>query len=134
MKYLFALSLFIAWPLPAAAPAQAEAAAVPPAWQPPEADVLKVKLLSYLHFQSKDNPDFRLTRMTWYDNPPDAELPGIVVALEYSTPSAGAGIQCGTLMWHRESDGDFTLVRDLDKAIDGMDPQSTDGRSGCAQP
>ena len=133
MRAALLLGLCLFWAIPAGAGIDAD----PPAadtWQPPEADVLKVKMLSYLHFQNKGNPDFRLTRMTWYDNPPDAELPGIVVALEYSTPSSGAGIQCGTLMWHRESDGDFTLVRDLDKAIDGTDQHSTDGQSGCGQP
>lgn len=104
------------------------------AWEPSEADVLKVKLLSYLHFQTKDTPDFQLTRMTWYDNPPDAELPGIVVSVEYTAPTDPAGIRCGTLMWHKLADGDFSLIRDQENPIDSTDQQKMSGQSGCGRP
>lgn len=117
-----------------ALPTQPAAPAVQTAWEPSEADVLQVKMLSYLHFRDKGGPDVAFTRMTWYQNPPDAELPGIVVSLEYSMPLAGVGMRCGTLMWHRQSDGDFTLVRDLDKTFNGTGQQNTGSRSGCGQP
>lgn len=134
MKFIYALALIIAWPLSAASPVKPPAPATQTAWEPSEADVLKVKMLSYLHFQGEGGGDVAFTRMTWYQNPPDAELPGIVVSLEYSMPPAGAGIRCGTLMWHRQSNGDFTLIRDLDKTSDGTDRQNTGGRSGCGRP
>lgn len=73
-------------------------------------------------------------RMTWYQNPPDAALPGIFVAVDYSAKFSIAGNQCGSLMWHRLADGGFELIRDQDKTIDKAARKHTDTGSGCKSP
>lgn len=134
MKSIFVLALFIAWPLSAALPVKPAEPAVQTAWEPSEADVLKVKMLSYLHFRAKDGSDVGFTRMTWYQNPPDAALPGIFVAVDYAAVLPGTGTRCGTLMWHRLADGGFELLRDQDKTIDKADRKHTDTGPGCKSP
>ena len=85
------------------------------AWQPPEADVLQVKLFAYLHFQAQGSPTFQLKRMTWFNNAADAELPGIVVSVDYLAPQPGSGSRCGTMILRRQDNGSFSLVRDSPK-------------------
>ena len=73
-------------------------------------------------------------RMTWYQNPPDAALPGIFVAVDFSARFSNAGTQCGTLMWHRLADGGFELIRDQDKSIAKADQKNIKSPSGCSEP
>ncbi len=73
-------------------------------------------------------------RMTWYQNPPDAALPGIFVAVDYSARFSKISIQCGTLMWHRLSDGGFELIREQDKSIDKTAQKNIKTESGCKEP
>lgn len=131
---LFAFAMLITGPVSAANPVLAEKPAAQTAWEPAEADVLKVKMLSYLHFRARGGSEVEFTRMTWYQNPPDAELPGIFVAVDYSTGFAKTGIRCGTLMWHRLDDGGFELLREQDKTIDKPAQGKTKSQSGCTQP
>lgn len=73
-------------------------------------------------------------RMTWYQNPPDAELPGIFVAVDYSARFSNAGTRCGTLMWHRLADGSFELIRDQDKSIGKAAHKNTETAASCGVP
>jgi hypothetical protein len=171
MKFVFTLFLIIAMPLSASPLLPMETNAAQTAWEPAEADVLKVKLLSYLYFQAKYNRDFKTAfdtfakataagmdfkkwkstqekfyasagteldrsfyRMTWYQNPPDAELPGVFVAVDYSAKFANIGTQCGTLMWHRLATGGFELIRDQDKSLDKTAQKNIKTQSGCKEP
>ena len=131
---LSAFALLIAWPSHAALPLKSATPAVQTAWEPSEADVLKVKMLSYLHFRAKGSSDVDFTRMTWYQNPPDAELPGIFVAVDYSARLSNIGTRCGTLMWHRLADGGFELIREQDKSIGKADQSKIKSQPGCTQP
>ena len=72
-------------------------------------------------------------RMTWYQNPPDAELPGIFVAVDYSARFTGIGSRCGTLMWHRLADGGFELIRDQDESLDKTAQKNIKKQSDCKQ-
>jgi hypothetical protein len=171
MKFIFALVLFIAFPASASPLLTSANTANQSAWEPAEADVLKVKLLSYLYFQAKYKRDFTTAfdtfakatatgmnfkkwksaqekfynsagteldrsfyRMTWYQNPPDAELPGIFVAVDYSAKFSKIGTQCGTLMWHRLATGNFELIRDQDKSIGKTAQKNIKTLSGCKEP
>jgi hypothetical protein len=73
-------------------------------------------------------------RMTWYQNPPDAELPGIFVAVDFSAKFTQIGTQCGTLMWHRLDTGGFELIRDQVHTLGKTAQKSIKTQSGCKEP
>jgi hypothetical protein len=52
-------------------------------------------------------------KITLYDNPPAAAVPGLYVAADYTNEYEGLALQCGYLMWARTGDApDFRIVRE----------------------
>lgn len=58
-------------------------------------------------------PDHReVVRLTWYDDPAGAPLPGRYVAADYRGDYPHAGFYCGYVVWHLQPDGSFRIVRE----------------------
>jgi hypothetical protein len=53
-----------------------------------------------------------VVRLTWYDDPAGAPLPGRYVTADYRGDYAHAGFYCGYVAWHLQSDGTFRIVRE----------------------
>lgn len=60
----------------------------------------------------------RVTRLTWYRDPPGAAEPGIYVAADFRSRFANIDLHCGYIMWHRDKDGRFRIVREEQSFID----------------
>lgn len=54
----------------------------------------------------------RITRFTWYRDPPDAPEPGLYAAVDFTAHYANLELMCGYLMWHQAADGQFRIVRE----------------------
>ncbi len=54
----------------------------------------------------------RILALTWYVNPVGAPRPGIYVAADYERAYSGLLANCGYLVWFREADGRYVLVRE----------------------
>ncbi len=54
----------------------------------------------------------QFTRVTWYQDPPDAPEPGLYAAVDFTAHYADLELMCGYLMWHKLVDGRFVLVRE----------------------
>lgn len=52
-----------------------------------------------------------IQRVTWYKDRPDAPLPGVYVAVDFSGQFTNLEIYCGYLVWHEGQDGTFRLTR-----------------------
>jgi hypothetical protein len=52
------------------------------------------------------------TKITWYVNPDRAPRPGIYVAVDYELEYPGNAFNCGYLVWFRNSDGSYLIVRE----------------------
>lgn len=59
-----------------------------------------------------------IARLTWYDNPPEAREPGLYVAADFTGRYSRVALMCGYVMWHRESDGSFRIVREEQNVLD----------------
>jgi len=46
-------------------------------------------------------------KITWYKDPPSAPLPGIYVAVDYSSEFDHVPIHCGYVAWYRRPNGDY---------------------------
>lgn len=58
-------------------------------------------------------PDHReVVRLTWYDDPAGAPLPGRYVAADYRGDYPHAGFYCGYVVWHLQPEGSFRIVRE----------------------
>jgi hypothetical protein len=53
-----------------------------------------------------------VVRLTWYDDPAGAPIPGRYVAADYRGDYAHAGFYCGYLMWYLQPDGSYRIVRE----------------------
>lgn len=53
-----------------------------------------------------------LLRLTWYDNPAGAPTPGRYAAVDYEVTYPSRGFTCGYVMWLRQADGGYLLVRE----------------------
>lgn len=62
--------------------------------------------------------DVQITKVTWYDNPPDAPAPGAYVAFDYSGRTERFPVYCGYLIWHQQPGGDFLLAREESGHLD----------------
>jgi hypothetical protein len=60
----------------------------------------------------------RVVRLTWERDPPDAPAPGLYVAADFVARFPNLRLHCGYLMWHREADGRFRIVREEQSFID----------------
>jgi hypothetical protein len=54
----------------------------------------------------------QVVRLTWYDDPQGAARKGRYVAADYRGDYRHAGFYCGYVMWYREADGSYRLVRE----------------------
>ncbi|MBF6024576.1 DUF4019 domain-containing protein [Lysobacter niastensis] len=54
----------------------------------------------------------QVVRVTWYDNPPNAPTPGRYAAADYSAGYANAAFYCGYVVWLRQADGSYRIVRE----------------------
>lgn len=54
----------------------------------------------------------RITRVTWYVNPPEAPRRGAYVALDFVGEYAGVHVYCGYLMLYRLGAGRYEIVRE----------------------
>ena len=60
----------------------------------------------------------RVVRLTWERDPADAPAPGLYVAADFVARFPNLRLHCGYLMWHREADGRFKIVREEQSFID----------------
>ncbi|WP_231639315.1 DUF4019 domain-containing protein [Sphingomonas profundi] len=60
----------------------------------------------------------RIVRLTWERDPPGATVPGLYVAADFVARFANLRLHCGYLMWHREADGAFRIVREEQSFLD----------------
>jgi hypothetical protein len=60
----------------------------------------------------------QVTKVTWYNNPPTSETPGIYAAADYSSQFSNIDIHCGYVAWHQEKNGSFQVVREEENFID----------------
>ncbi|MGY1457922.1 DUF4019 domain-containing protein [Luteimonas sp. A534] len=65
-------------------------------------------------FNAKVGPgaETRLVRTTWYDNPANAPSLGRYVAVDYGVTYPSQGFTCGYVMWLRQADGGYLIVRE----------------------
>jgi len=60
----------------------------------------------------------RVKKITWYDNPQSAPVPGTYAAADYEIESENARVYCGYVAWFGAADGPFTIVREEENFID----------------
>lgn len=68
----------------------------------------------------------QVRKITWYDNPPSAPVPGIYAAADYTGDFEKLNFDCGYIVWLATADG-FRLVREENNSLDqktrsGMTP------------
>ena len=54
----------------------------------------------------------QLIRVTWYNDPPGAPVPGIYAAVDFNGDFAGLHFLCGYVVWLLQPDGSWQLVRE----------------------
>jgi hypothetical protein len=59
----------------------------------------------------------RVRKITWYKDPPSAPLPGIYVAVDYSSEFADVPIHCGYVAWYRTPNGDYQIIHEEENSI-----------------
>jgi hypothetical protein len=57
-------------------------------------------------------PEREVIRITWYDDPQNAPTPGRYAAADYRASYASKGFYCGYVMWLRQQDGSYLIVRE----------------------
>lgn len=60
----------------------------------------------------------RIVTLTWERDPPDAPTPGLYVAADFVSRFPNLRLHCGYLMWRREPDGAFRIVREEQSFLD----------------
>lgn len=58
-----------------------------------------------------------VVRLTWYDDPAGAPRSGRYVAADYRGDYTHAGFYCGFVVWYREADGRYRIVREEEGQI-----------------
>ncbi|MEO7178273.1 MAG: DUF4019 domain-containing protein [Allosphingosinicella sp.] len=79
--------------------------------------------------------------VTWYDNPPDADVAGIFAAVDFVGKADKLAIICGYLVWLRQPDGSWRLTREEEGSLDrGPIPSNAEqlaqakSAMGCREP
>lgn len=57
-------------------------------------------------------------KITWYDNPPSAPVPGIYAAADYQSEFENMHVHCGYVAWLAQADGTFAIVREEENFIE----------------
>ncbi len=60
----------------------------------------------------------KVKKVTWYKDVPGAPLPGFYVAVDFDGAFANLDMYCGYVMWYRESEGLYRLVREEQNYLD----------------
>lgn len=60
----------------------------------------------------------RIVLLTWERDPAGAPVPGLYVAADFVARFPNLRLHCGYLMWHRETDGTFRIVREEQSFLD----------------
>jgi hypothetical protein len=70
-------------------------------------------------FNTKVGPGARpnVSRITWYDNPSGAPIPGRYAAADYGVAYPSNGFTCGYVMWLRQADGGYMVVREEEAQV-----------------
>lgn len=56
--------------------------------------------------------DHQIRALTWYVNPENAPRPGIYAAADYERRYSELAFNCGYLIWFREAEGRYVIVRE----------------------
>jgi hypothetical protein len=70
----------------------------------------------------------RIRKVTWYKDPPNAQLPGVYAAADYVSHFEHIDTHCGYVVWHREDDGTFRVMREEQNFIDKKTQAGLDER------
>jgi hypothetical protein len=71
-------------------------------------------------------PSRRPVALTWYNNPPNAEVPGLYAAVDFVAEAEKLRILCGYLIWLRQPDGSWRLMREEQSTLAAKDaPNAT---------
>src|SRR3546814_14048644 len=57
-----------------------------------------------------------VVRLTWYDDPQNAPTHGRYAAADYRVDYPNEAFACGYVVWLRQSDGGYLVVRDEERA------------------
>jgi hypothetical protein len=60
----------------------------------------------------------KIKKITWYDNPASAPVPGTYAAADYGSEFANMHVHCGYVVWLGKADGSFQIVREEENYID----------------
>ena len=60
----------------------------------------------------------RVVKLTWERDPPGAPAKGLYVAADFVARFPNLRLHCGYLMWHRQPDGAFRIVREEQSFLD----------------
>jgi hypothetical protein len=71
----------------------------------------------------------RIRKVTWYKDPPNAQLPGVYAAADYVSRFENIDTHCGYVVWHQEEDGMFRVMREEQNFIDKKAQSGLDERS-----
>lgn len=66
-----------------------------------------------------------VVRLSWYDNPQGAIRLGRYVAADYRGDYKHAGFYCGYVLWYREADGGYRVVREEEGQISNETAKKT---------
>jgi hypothetical protein len=69
----------------------------------------------------------RVVNLTWYDNPPDAPAPGQYAAVDYVAAWGDGTVECGYVVWFRQGENPFRLVRQEQNFVERAAAKSADG-------
>lgn len=58
-----------------------------------------------------------VARITWYDDPAGAPVPGRYAAADYGVAYPSEGFTCGYVMWLRQADGGYLIVREEEAQV-----------------
>jgi hypothetical protein len=67
----------------------------------------------------------RLIRVTWYNNPPEAPVPGLYAAVDFNGDFTGLHFLCGYVVWLLQRDGSWRLVREEQSSATRADAPDT---------
>lgn len=81
-------------------------------------------------------------KVTWYDNPANAEVAGIFAAVDFVGKADKLHIICGYLVWLRQPDGSWRLMREEEGSFEHMPGAATSAEQlaqskaalGCREP
>jgi len=68
----------------------------------------------------------RLIRVSWYNNPPQAPVPGLYAAVDFNGDFANLHFLCGYVVWLLQTDGSWRLVREEQSSATRADAPDAD--------